>query len=256
MNHKQKITFLSIILITVLACNLPGTAPTLSVDDQAATIIAATLQEGLRNVTDVPITATFSPIPQVTATVGTAGPTATITPTYSVPMLSLREQTNCRNGPGQNYDILFAYVKGVKREIIGYYPQENYWLVKAPESSTGECWLWGEYADISGSYWVVASVTPPPTPTMSLPKAPAVKWGFNCDYAASQVEVAFTWTDYATNETGYRLIRNDQPVMELPADTTAYKDIFTFVSGEKILYQIEVYNITGFTRSPVISVTC
>lgn len=256
MNRKQKYTFLSLILITVLACSLPGTPPTLSVDDQAATIIAATLQEGLRNGADVPITATFSPVPQVSATIGTAGPTATITPTYSVPMLTLREQTNCRTGPGQNYEILFSYVKGFKTEILGYYPQENYWLIKSPESATGECWLWGEYADISGSYWVVASVTPPPTPTMSLPKGPSVKWEFNCDYAASQMEVAFTWTDNATNETGYRLIRNDQAVMELPADTTAYKDIFTFVSGEKVLYQIEVYNITGFTRSPVIAVTC
>jgi hypothetical protein len=257
MNRKQKLTFLSIILITVLACNLPGTPPTLSVDDQAATIIAATLQEGLRNGADVPITATFSPVPQQgTATIATTGPTATITPTYSVPMLTLREQTNCRNGPGQDYDILFAYVKGVKREIVGYYAETNYWLVKSPESKTGECWVWGEYADITGSYWVVPSVTPPPTATMSLPIAPAVKWEFNCDYAANQMEVSFTWTDNATNENGYRLIRNDQAVIELPANTTAYKDVFAFVSGEKVLYQIEVYNITGFTRSTVIAVTC
>jgi hypothetical protein len=256
MNHKQKLTFLSIILITVLACNVPGTTPTLSVDDQAATIIAATLQEGLHNGADVPITATFSPVPQVTATMGTAGPTATITPTYSVPMLTLREQTNCRNGPGQNYEILFTYIKGVKVEIIGSYPQENYWLVKSVESPTGECWLWGEYAEITGSYWVVASVTPPPTATMSLPQAPTVKWEFNCDYAASQMDVSFTWTDNATNETGYRLIRNDLPVIELPANTTAYKDLYPFIAGEKVLYQIEVYNITGFTRSVVISITC
>jgi len=256
MNRKQKYTILSIILITVLACNMPGTAPTLSVNDQAATIIAATLQSQPQSVFDIPVTATFSPVPQVTATIGTAGPTATITPTYSVPMLTLREQTNCRTGPGQNYEILFSYIKGVTVEIIGNYPQENYWLVKSVESPTGECWLWGEYADISGSYWVVASVTPPPTPTMSLPKAPAVKWEFNCDYAASQMEVAFTWTDNATNETGYRMIRNDQPVIELPANITAYKDVFTFVSGEKVLYQIEVYNITGFTRSAVISIAC
>jgi SH3-like domain-containing protein len=256
MNRKQKYTFLSIILITVLACNMPGAAPTLSVDDQAATIIAATLQAGVRNGADVPITATFSPVPQITATVATTGPTPTITPTYSVPMLTLREQTNCRNGPGQSYDILFAYVKGVKREIIGHYPQENYWLVKAPESATGECWLWGEYADITGSYWVVASVTPPPTATLALPQAPAVKWEFSCNFATTEMTVSFTWTDYAANETGYRVIRNDQAIAELPADTTAYKDLYTFTTGEKVNYQIEVYNITGFTRSAVISVTC
>jgi hypothetical protein len=171
-------------------------------------------------------------------------------------MLTLREQTNCRAGPGQSYDILFAYVKGVKREIAGYYAETNYWLVKAPESKTGECWVWGEYADVTGSYWAVPSVMPPPTATMSLPTAPAVKWEFNCDYVAGQMEVSFTWTDNATNETGYRLIRNDQAVIDLPANTTAYKDIYAFTAGEKVLYQIEVYNITGFTRSAVISVMC
>jgi hypothetical protein len=83
-----------------------------------------------------------------------------------------------------------------------------------------------------------------------------VKWEFNCDYAANQMETSFTWIDYATNETGYRVIRNDQAVVELPANTTAYKDIYSFVAGEKVVYQIEVYNITGFTRSAPISVTC
>lgn len=255
MNHKQKTTLLSVLLITVLACNLPGTVqpPSISVNDQAATIIAETLTAQPQTIINIPATATFSPMPQITSAIG---PTLTITPTYSVPMLTLREQTNCRAGPGKDYEILFAYIKGVKREIIGHYPQENYWLVKAPESATGECWLWGEYADVTGSYWVVASVTPPPTATQTLPLAPAVKWEFNCDYAATQMEVAFTWTDYASNETGYRVIRNDQPIIELPANTTAYKDIYAFTSGEKVLYQIEVYNITGFTRSAVISITC
>jgi SH3-like domain-containing protein len=255
MTYKQKQTSLTLILILSLACNLPGLTaqPTLSVDDEAATIIAQTLQAQVMNGGDVPITATFSPIPQATST---TGPTATITPTYSVPMLTLREPTNCRLGPGQDYEVLFSYVKGVKLEIIGAYPQLNYWLVKSAESETGECWLWGEYADITGSYWVVPSVTPPPTQTMTLPQAPAVKWEFNCDYAVSQLTTTFTWTDYAVNETGYRIIRNDQAIIELPANTTAYTDAYAFTTGEKIIYQIEVYNVTGFTRSAAIPITC
>ncbi len=243
------------LILALLACSLPGTQA-LSPDDQAATLIAATFQAGNENGADVPITATFSPIPPPVEATATTGPTATITPTYSVPMLTLREQTNCRAGPGQNYDILFAYIKGVKREILGYYAETNYWLVKAPESATGECWLWGEYAELTGSYWVVPSLTPPPTPTLALPKAPAVKYTFNCDYAVNQMTVVFTWTDYAVNEDGYRIIRDEQAVVELPPDTTSYTDIYTFVAGTKVAYQIEVYNVTGFARSGVISVTC
>jgi hypothetical protein len=242
---------------TTFACNLQYVSPpTLSVDDQAATIIAATLQAGNENGTDVPITATASSTPKPSATATTTGPAGTITPTYSVPMLTLRDPTNCRSGPGQDYEVLFTYLKGVRLEIVGHYPQENYWLVKSAESPTGECWLWGEYADVTGSYWVVSSVTPPPTATMPPPLAPAVKWEFNCDYTANQMEVAFTWTDHATNETGYRVIRNDQSIVELPANTTAYTDTYLFDAGEKVLYQIEAYNVTGSTRSAVISVTC
>jgi hypothetical protein len=258
---KKSIRFLlamTVFISATSACNLQNVSqPTLSVDDQAATIIAATLQAATENGAAVPITATLSSTPKPTLTsAATTGPTGTITPTYSVPMLTVREPTNCRSGPGQDYEVLFTYLKGVRLEIVGHYPQENYWLVNSPESPTGECWLWGEYVDLAGSYWAVSSVTPPPTATIPPPLAPAVKWEFNCDYAANQLDVAFTWTDHATNETGYRVIRNDQPIVELPANTTAYTDTYLFDADEKVAYQIEAYNVTGFTRSAVISVTC
>jgi len=128
--------------------------------------------------------------------------------------------------------------------------------VSSQEVPTGKCWLWGEYVEVTGSYWVVPSVTPPPTATISPPLAPAVTWEFNCDYNTTQLDVTFTWTDNATNEAGYRVIRNDQSIMELPANTTAYRDTYLFDSGERVVYQIEVYNVTGSVRSSVISVTC
>jgi SH3-like domain-containing protein len=243
----------TLLIASALACNLPNVT-----SQQTAPDIQTAAAQTLQAILTPSITATVeqqSIVANNTAT-PTAGPKGTITPTYSVPMLTLREQTNCRAGPGQSYDILFAYVKGVKREIVGYYAETNYWLVKSPESTTGECWVWGEYADLAGSYWVVPSVMPPPTATMSLPTAPVVKWQFNCDYTAGQMNVDFTWTDNATNETGYRVIRNDQPVIELPADTTSYTDLYAFKSGEKVNYQIEVYNVTGSARSKVITVTC
>jgi hypothetical protein len=244
----------TLLLSAMLACNLPGpTQPAISVNDQAATIIAATFQAQTQNNSGTPSAATFSPVPQTTST---TGPAATITPTYSVPMLTVQESTNCRTGPGQDYEVVFTYLKGKKLEIVGRYDVDNYWLVKSAESPTGQCWLWGEYVDVAGSYWVVSSVTPPPTATLSLPQAPAVKWKFNCDYATNQMDVSFTWTDYATNETGYRVIRNDQSIVELPANTTAYTDIYTFDTGEKVLYQIEVFNLTGFMRSSVVSISC
>jgi SH3-like domain-containing protein len=247
------------LIVAMLACALPGAATQapLPPEEIAQTIVAGTMQALEEGNTTVP--ASNSPEPQATSTrtiTSTVGPTSTITPTYSVPLLKLTEQTNCRTGPGLSYDILFAYVKGVTREIIGYYPKENYWLVKAPDSITGECWIWGEYAEITGSYWVVPELTPPPTATMSLPKAPAVEWSFFCSSATGVMDISMTWNDYATNESGYSVIRNDQTIAEIAANSTSFTDSFVFTPGEKIVYQIEVYNITGFTRSSPISITC
>ena len=120
--NKSFYIFLAVTILfsTTLACNLQSPTPSaISVQDQAATIIAATLQAQSQNKGDVPITATFSPVPTIPRATATTRATPTITPTYSVPMLTLREQTNCRTGPGQSYDLLFAYVKGAKQEIIG-----------------------------------------------------------------------------------------------------------------------------------------
>ena len=255
MKLKQKFTFLSIILIIIVACNMPGTTPTLSVDDQAATIIALTLQAETQNNEAVPVTATFSPVPQVTSTIGTTGPAATITPTYSVPMLTLREQTNCRTGPGQDYEVLFTYLKGAKVEIIGNYPQENYWLVKSTESPTGVCWLWGEYADVIGSYWAVASVTPPATATIAPPQAPSIqKWDFSCGLGT--MTFTMSWTDRATNETGYRVYRDGELLAELPANSTSYTDSIALLSGESTEYYLQVYAPSGSANSSLMKMSC
>ena len=57
-----------------------------------------------------------------------------------------------------------------------------------------------------------------------------------------KLSVTFTWTDHATNEEGYRVLRDDEVISELPANTTSFADSYAFAAGEKIVYQIEVYN--------------
>lgn len=252
--NRIKLSIPALILVAaILACNGPATAEPLSVDDQAATIIAATLQAQASNGSDVPMTATASITALATSTPAGAA-TTTITPTYSVPMLKVLEQTNCREGPGQNYEVLFTYLANKKLEIVGRFDPNNFWLVKSAESPTGTCWLWGEYVEVTGSYWVVPSVTPPATKTLIPPQAPAPVWNFTC--SGGTMTFTMEWTDKANNETGYRVFRNGEPVAELPANSTSYADSIALLAGENAEYYLQVFGPNGSANSSVMRMSC
>jgi hypothetical protein len=248
-----------VLIGAMLACNVPGTTPSISVNDQAATAIALTLQAQTQNGDTVPITATstLTSLPTVffTATKTTSPSTATITPTYSTPMLTVLQQTNCREGPGQDYQVLFAYLAKKKLEIIGRYDPTNFWLVKAPESRTGTCWLWGEYVELSGSYWVVPTVTPPPTATIAPPAAPSItKWDFSC--SGGNMSFTVQWEDRASNETGYRIFRNGEKVYDLPPNSTSFSEMVPLQSGESMTYYLQVFSPSGTANSSLMKLTC
>lgn len=261
MRAKRFIVAATLALVAaILACNLPTAPRPLTTDEQAATAIEATFIEGRRNGADVPITATFSPIPNfIIQKTPTLAATMTITPTYSAPMLVVHEQTNCRAGPGQDYEVIFTYLPNKKLEIVGRYEIENYWLVKSAESPTGQCWLWGEFVEVSGSYWAVSSVTPPPTATKAPPNAPSFQsWDYLCEFNGvnNTLTVQLTWTDKSNNETGFRLFRNGELVADLPADSTSYTDKFDIDSGELVGYRLDAYNSTGAESDSTNSFGC
>lgn len=248
---KRSLLLIFTIIFSLTACNLPSAEqvpPPSDVQTAAALTVQALLTPS--------ITATVQPALLSDTPTPTFAPTGTITPTYSIPILKVLEQTNCRTGPGQEYEVLYTYLQWKELEIIGSYPQENYWLVKSDQSSSGSCWLWGEYVEVSGSYWAVPSVTPPPTATIPPPQAPVIEWEFFCSYATNDINISLSWKDVAVNESGYRVIRNGQTVVELPANSAAFTETIPLVAGETTVYQIEVYNITGPKRSSPISFTC
>lgn len=252
MKHKTKIFFTFFLALLLTACNLPSAEdapPPGDVQTAAALTLQAILTPSITATVQAPLlpdtpTATFAP-------------TGTITPTYSVPILSVREQTNCREGPGQDYEVVFTYLANKKLEVIGRYDPNNYWLVKSADSPTGNCWLWGEYVDVTGSYWVVASVTPPPTKTPAPPVAPSIqRWDFFCNSVTGQMDVTIQWTDNANNESGYRVIRDNAIISELPPNSSTFTETIPLSSGESVTYFIDVYNITGAVRSTPIILTC
>ena len=251
-NHKS-LAGLSIIL-AMLACSVPGVVQPTVVGDQTATVTAAAPQEPTRDASDVPPTATFSRTPSITASPN-GSPSATITPTYSVPMLIVQEPTNCRTGPGEEYEVVSTYLAGKQLEIVGRYDPGDFWLVKSSESPDGTCWLWGEYVELIGSYWVVSSVTPPPTGTNPPPEGVAIDhWEFFC--TGTTINVTIIWFDRANNEQGYRVMRNGEVAAELPANSTTYTESFTPPEDQWTDYYIQIYNETGSANSSIMRMSC
>ena len=249
--HKIFIIF-SLLLSSMLACNLSfeQVAPPGEIQTAAALTVQAALitpsATGTSSATLAPRTPSATNLPVETTT---------ITPTYSVPMLTVRESTNCRTGPGEAYEIVFTYLSGKKLEIAGRYDPGNYWLVKSSESPTGTCWLWGEFVDVAGSYWSVASVTPPPTSTARPPQAATLlEWTYQCE--GRTISFAVTWRDNANNETGYRIFRNGEPLVELPANSTTFAESFTPPEGQGATYSIQVYGPGGSAVTNVGSMRC
>jgi hypothetical protein len=163
----------SVLLLASLACALPNIPVT---PDQSlmGTAVAQTIVAGLTQMAPslVPValvsetpSATLTPeAPTLTPTV-TLTPTPVFTPTPLVPQIRVSLATNCRLGPGKVYDRVGALLVGQVADVVGRDPVGNYWYIRNPNSSSGFCWLWGEYATLSGNLSVLPVFTPPPTPT-------------------------------------------------------------------------------------------
>ena len=245
------------LILAMLACNMPFEqfAPPNDVQTAAALTLQAILTPSLTSTASTPvITATASPRPTQTIT-SVVSPTTSITPTYSVPMLTVLEPTNCRTGPGEEYQVIFIYLAGKQLEIVGRYDPGNFWLVKSNESPNGTCWLWGQYVEVTGSYWAVASVTPPPTATSAPPLAPIIEeWNFFCEGGILNFTV--TWRDVATDETSYRIFRNGEGLVELPANSTTYTDRYDTPADQSVEYYVQAFSAVGTANTSIMRMRC
>jgi len=234
---KRICGLLIVIGTTISSCNIPVAG---GLDPQIATAAALTVQAAL----------TANPL----AGPGDVGGAGEATPTYSKPMASVGEVTNCRTGPGTNYERIAQIFPSDPVEIVGFFPP-NYWIVS---TKFGECWLSGEFATPSGSFAGVSTVTAPPTVQGTAPQAPTFPlhaWTYFC-YGTGQTDITITWHDNATNEAGYRVLRNGTVIAELPSDSTYFAETITLLSGQSVGYQIRAYNENGESNSTVATMTC
>lgn len=237
---------LLVIVVFLSACNLPTSN---SPDPQVATSAALTVQAVI-NVTPLASPTAKDSVPTQPDASGTAA-----TPTFSQPMVSVSDVTNCRTGPGKNYERVAQIMPGSPVQIVGFF-SPNYWIVK---TNSGDCWVSGEFTTPVGSYAAVPTVTAPPTPLGGAPEAATFLskngWTFFC-YGPGQADITLSWNDKAETETGYRILRNDAVIAELPANSQYFAETIALNPGQSVSYQVRAYNQIGETDSSKVEITC
>jgi hypothetical protein len=101
-----------------------------------------------------------TPTPSISPT-----PTITSTPTPDIAVIYISENTNCRTGPQDVYDLLHTFMAGEIVDIIGKNQEETFWFVQDQEGGYLQCWLWGKFATPSGNTADLPVFTAAPTPT-------------------------------------------------------------------------------------------
>lgn len=222
----------SVLLIVSLACAAPAPAPTQDINS-LGTAIMQTMIAGVTQTSGavVPVevvnspVATFTPEPPTLTPTATLSPTPIFTSTPLVPQISVSVATNCRVGPGRVYDRVGALLVGQVSEVVGRDYTGNYWFIRNPNQSGGFCWLWGEYATVTGNWAVLPQYTPPPTPT----PVPA----FEAFYDGLETCSGW-WVDIELDNTGGLAFRSISMTVRdtvTDASVSMYADSFTNVDG-------------------------
>ena len=268
MNVKRTLVAMIILLAAMLACNMPGAQGSTQAPDLAGTITAQAVVISQSNGT--PAFADAPPVasePTLTET-PTLTPTVTLTATPSVPEVSVSSATNCRTGPGTEYDLLYTLQPGQVAQLVGKNTPNSYWIINFPGGTT--CWLWGQYAAVSGNVSGLPEYPAPATPTASAPAGPT---GFKAKVSCSMrkvgmlfvndVSVKLTWQDNATNEEGYRVFRDGDLLATLGANENSFSDSTTlpalYIVGNpppSVTYAVQAFNSAGKSNKVSKTVDC
>ncbi len=255
MKAKRPLIVLNVLVAAILACNLPSSQRPAQPPGQQSSPTPA----------DVALEASDTPGPVLTETPSLT-PTITLTPTPSVPQVTVSSATNCRTGPGVIYDLIYTMQPGQTAEVIGKDTPDAYWIIKMPNG--GNCWLWGQYATVTGNIAALQEWIVPPTPTPSVPANPSgLKLKKDCTIPDPMsfkysVQVELTWVDNATNETGYWVFRDDTKIATLGADETSFSDT-TYQnivpppgSAVPITYSVQAFNDVAKSKKISKDISC
>lgn len=173
--RSSKILFLFIVVTALFLQACGGANPQAAIQTGVAqTLQIAELQTAAAGGGQAQASATSqaalaSNTPEFTATI-------TLTPTSSIPYVTVSQNTNCRTGPSSNYGLVTTINTTQQAEVLKTYSGANYVVVRNPNGS-GDCWLWLEYASpVNFASYNLPVATQPPTPTPTFTPTPSFNW--------------------------------------------------------------------------------
>lgn len=209
------------------------------------------------------------PTTEIQAIVQTVTPTfvrVTITPVVftssdSSPLIAVSRDTNCHAGPHVAYPLVMIFKVGMTAPIVGRYAASNYWIIEYPAGSGNICWLWGEFATISGDIsGVLDPVFPSPmpataTPAPGAPLPPSVLFltctsrllPSNADHTV-EMTVRLEWTDRSNDETGFNIYKDGSLLATVGRNYHGYANTFligTFFKHASFTYGVQAFNEVG-----------
>jgi uncharacterized protein YgiM (DUF1202 family) len=229
------------------------------------TLVAQSTQiQGLTQTAQAqPIIVVVTATPDPALATATTNPAANVVPastaTTGAVTVTVSRNTNCRQGPGQGFDEVYALTPGVTAEVVAKNTFTNYWIIKIPDGSGRTCWLWGQYATVSGDTSTIADVT---TPTAkagsggsgsgSAPGAPNAatftNTSLNCvdvgggDY---EYQIGLDWADNSNNETHFNLYTSTSDKFKVDANKKFFDLDITLPAGTGFFITIKAANDAG-----------
>jgi len=187
------------------------------------------------------------------------------TPSPGVITVSVSQNTNCRLGPSQDFAEIGALGPGQTAEVIGKDTYDNYWVIKFPDSSGKTCWLWGQYATVSGDTAALPDVaTPTPngggsTTAGGKPTAPKIyNTALKCENAGGgdyKFKIGLDWKDNSNNEDKFKIL-TDAGNFTMPANSTHIDFEITLPGGTTVAVKLKASNGAGDSGASTEKFTC
>ena len=172
-------------------------------------------------------------------------------------LLKLNDNTNCRAGPGTNYEKITVIPEGASVSVLARSTEGTHFLVDPPDN-IASCWVLAELGTFSGEIASVPQATSSADENAGAPARPSsLYYTYECSYGAPQgVTTTLSWGDKANNENGYRVYRDGELIIELPANSSQYADETNLGVGDTLTYSVEAFNDAGISPQQTISFSC